>query len=87
MPKVNATILKLLMAHLRRVVKYSDINKMNVYNIARVFWPTILYSKSESLNSSSDFAESGIVIVSDMIAHYDILFNSEKYAAPESNNH
>jgi hypothetical protein len=87
MPKVNAAILKLLIAHLRRVVQYSDINKMNINNIARVFWPTILYSKSESLNSSSDYAESGIVIVSDMIAHYHILFNCEKYANIESNNY
>ncbi len=76
MPKVNAAVLKLLVAHLRRVVEYSDINKMNIDNIARVFWPTILYSKSESLNSLSGYADSGIVIVSDMIAHYDILFNS-----------
>jgi hypothetical protein len=86
-PKVNAAILKLLVAHLRRVVEYSDINKMNIDNIARVFWPTILYSTSESLNSSSDYSDSGIVIVSDMITHYDILFNCEKYAAPQSNNH
>jgi hypothetical protein len=87
MPKVNVAILKLLFAHLRRVVEYSDINKMNIDDIARVFWSTILYSTSESLNSSLGYAHSGTVIVSDMIAHYDILFNSEKYASPESNNH
>jgi len=78
MPKVNAAILKFLFSHLRRVVEYSDINKMNIDNIARVFWPSILYSKSESLNSSLGHADSGIVIISDMIIHYDILFNSEK---------
>jgi hypothetical protein len=87
MPNVNAEILKLLVAHLRRVAEYSDINKMNIDNIGRVFWPTTLYSKSQSLNSSSGYADSGIIIVSDMIADYDILFNSEKYATPELNNH
>jgi len=86
MPKINAAILKLLIAHLRRVVEYSDINKMSIDNIARVFAPTILYSNFEDLNSLSGYSDSGIVIVSDMITHYHILFNSENYAAQEQND-
>ncbi|KAI8817111.1 uncharacterized protein EV422DRAFT_500334, partial [Fimicolochytrium jonesii] len=41
LPIPNYTLLKILMAHLVRVVRRADINKMNIRNVGIVFSPTV----------------------------------------------
>ncbi|KAI8878968.1 Rho GTPase activation protein [Backusella circina FSU 941] len=68
LPKPNRDVLLLLLAFLNWVSRHSDVNKMDVDNLARVMAPNMLYDGKTTTNFYCEME-----VVSLMIKHYERL--------------
>lgn len=78
LPEGNRETLKYLMAFLRRVEKYSDVNKMAIHNLATVFAPNLL--KPQEGNMLQVVQDTPLVngIVVTFIEEFDAIFSEEE---------
>ncbi|ELU18753.1 hypothetical protein CAPTEDRAFT_229318 [Capitella teleta] len=72
LPEDNYYLLKYLMCFLTEVVEKSDCNKMTDANLAIVFGPNLMWSKSQASLTSMGYVNS---CAQQLIAHYDTLFS------------
>ena len=72
LPAGHHSVLRYLMAHLRRVADNTAVNKMMPANLATVFGPNLLRSRDQSM----DRIQQQIAVVEEMIASYHFLFPS-----------
>ncbi|ETN86590.1 RhoGAP domain protein [Necator americanus] len=73
MPLIHYHTLRKLMAHLSEVVKYCDVNKASVENVAKVFGPSLFHTDDE-LKACFDDTTQQIGAVIDLINGYDVIF-------------
>ncbi|XP_058887003.1 arf-GAP with Rho-GAP domain, ANK repeat and PH domain-containing protein 1-like isoform X1 [Acipenser ruthenus] len=67
LPRVNKATLRALVNHLYCVQCFSDINQMNLHNLAIVFGPTLFQTDGKDYNAGR--------VVEDLISHYVAIFN------------
>ncbi|XP_029457909.1 arf-GAP with Rho-GAP domain, ANK repeat and PH domain-containing protein 1 isoform X3 [Rhinatrema bivittatum] len=67
LPPVNRATLKALINHLYCVQCFSDMNQMNVHNLAIVFGPTLFQTDGKDYKAGR--------VVEDLITHYVLIFN------------
>uniref|UniRef100_A0A0N4X0A8 Rho-GAP domain-containing protein n=1 Tax=Haemonchus placei TaxID=6290 RepID=A0A0N4X0A8_HAEPC len=73
MPSVHYHTLRKLIAHLSEVVKYQDVNKASVENVAKVFGPSLFEINDDESKCYEDTAgQIGAII--DLINGYDVIF-------------
>nr|CDJ90581.1 RhoGAP and Ras-association domain containing protein [Haemonchus contortus] len=73
MPSVHYHTLRKLIAHLSEVVKYQDVNKASVENVAKVFGPSLFEINDDESKCYEDTAgQIGAII--DLITGYDVIF-------------
>ncbi|XGW15030.1 hypothetical protein V3C99_000925 [Haemonchus contortus] len=73
MPSVHYHTLRKLIAHLSEVVKYQDVNKASVENVAKVFGPSLFAINDDESKCYEDTAgQIGAII--DLINGYDVIF-------------
>ncbi|KAK6028681.1 RhoGAP domain protein [Ostertagia ostertagi] len=73
MPSVHYHTLRKLIAHLSEVVKYQDVNKASVENVAKVFGPSLFEINDDEDKRYEDTAgQIGAII--DLINGYDVIF-------------
>lgn len=74
LPQVNKAVIDFLLAHLIRVNKNEEQNKMSLHNLATVFGPTLLRPGIANRNDakSKDLLAAGTV---DVMAQAGILYN------------
>ncbi|KAK5983577.1 RhoGAP and Ras-association domain containing protein [Trichostrongylus colubriformis] len=73
MPLVHYHTLRKLIAHLSEMVKYQDVNKASVENVAKVFGPSLFEINDDESNCYKDTAgQIGAII--DLINGYDVIF-------------
>lgn len=84
LPEPNLSIVKLLMAFLKRISAKDSINLMNPQNLGIVFGPTIMWDPdTTSLNFENTNVQSGLVV--SMINQFDQIFgDAPGEAAPSS---
>lgn len=70
LPQSHQITLKFLLQHLHKVAEKSEFNKMNAFNIASVFAPTIICSYEISLST----LKVGTNILETMITFVPILY-------------
>lgn len=71
LPTPNRTLLFRLLPFLGSVVKYADINKMAIHNVATVFGPNILRSADNSAIAMIQGTAAVNAITCDMIKNYE----------------
>ncbi|XP_066522588.1 arf-GAP with Rho-GAP domain, ANK repeat and PH domain-containing protein 1 isoform X2 [Hoplias malabaricus] len=67
MPRVNKATLRTLVNHLYCVQCFSDLNQMNLHNLAIVFGPTLFQTDGKDYNAGR--------VVEELIQHYITIFN------------
>ncbi|XP_051782489.1 arf-GAP with Rho-GAP domain, ANK repeat and PH domain-containing protein 1 isoform X2 [Erpetoichthys calabaricus] len=67
LPRVNKATLKAVVNHLYCVQRFSDMNQMNLHNLAIVFGPTLFQTDGKDYNAGR--------VIEDLIAHYVPIFN------------
>ncbi|KAM8976315.1 arf-GAP with Rho-GAP domain, ANK repeat and PH domain-containing protein 1 [Pelodytes ibericus] len=67
LPPVNQATLKALIGHLHCIQHFSDVNQMNVHNLAIVFGPTLFQTVGQNYKPGR--------VVEDLITHYLLIFN------------
>ena len=73
LPTPNRTLLFRILPFLANVVKYADINKMAIHNVATVFGPNMLRSADNSAMAMIQGTASVNAITCDMIQNYEEL--------------
>ncbi|KAL0083670.1 hypothetical protein J3Q64DRAFT_1822765 [Phycomyces blakesleeanus] len=76
LPKENRDTMQLVFMFLHWVSTFSDDNKMNIHNLARVIAPSVFYSRTSSKNSheqNHQSANDGIRVVEMMIMYQEDL--------------
>ncbi|EYC14358.1 hypothetical protein Y032_0041g490 [Ancylostoma ceylanicum] len=71
MPLVHYHTLRKLMAHLSEVVKYCEVNKASVENVAKVFGPSLFHTE---MKACFDDTTQQIGAIIDLINGYDVIF-------------
>ncbi|KAL6725511.1 hypothetical protein Aduo_007559 [Ancylostoma duodenale] len=71
MPLVHYHTLRKLMAHLSEVVKYCEVNKASVENVAKVFGPSLFHTE---MKTGFDDTTQQIGAIIDLINGYDVIF-------------
>ncbi|XP_046719255.1 arf-GAP with Rho-GAP domain, ANK repeat and PH domain-containing protein 1-like [Silurus meridionalis] len=71
MPRVNKATLRTLVNHLYCVQKFSDMNQMNLHNLAIVFGPTLFQTDGQDYNAGR--------VVEDLIQHYITIFSVNEH--------
>uniref|UniRef100_A0A8C3G2K3 ArfGAP with RhoGAP domain, ankyrin repeat and PH domain 1 n=1 Tax=Cyclopterus lumpus TaxID=8103 RepID=A0A8C3G2K3_CYCLU len=66
LPCVNKATLQALINHLYCVQRFSELNQMNLHNLAIVFGPTLFQSDGKDVNASR--------AIEDLIQHYTFIF-------------
>ena len=51
LPEANKAVLVALVAHLRRVARFVEVNKMDAANLSVIFGPTLIRQKTENLEN------------------------------------
>nr|XP_033803816.1 arf-GAP with Rho-GAP domain, ANK repeat and PH domain-containing protein 1 isoform X2 [Geotrypetes seraphini] len=69
-PPVNRATLKALINHLYCVQCFSDMNQMNIHNLAIVFGPTLFQTDGKDYKAGR--------VVEDLIFHYVLIFNVDE---------
>jgi hypothetical protein len=72
LPKVNHATLKRLLRHLQRVTEHSDVNKMQIQNIAIVFGPTLMRTEDPLLIATLTPVQNSIV--GSLLTDFDKIF-------------
>lgn len=67
MPRVNKATLRTLVNHLYCVQRFSEMNQMNLHNLAIVFGPTLFQTDGKDYNAGR--------VVEDLIQHYITIFH------------
>ncbi|XP_062872364.1 arf-GAP with Rho-GAP domain, ANK repeat and PH domain-containing protein 1-like [Trichomycterus rosablanca] len=67
LPRVNKASLRTLVNHLYWVQRFSELNQMNVHNLAIVFGPTLFQTDGKDYTAGR--------VVEDLIQHYIPIFN------------
>ncbi|XP_018429781.1 PREDICTED: arf-GAP with Rho-GAP domain, ANK repeat and PH domain-containing protein 1, partial [Nanorana parkeri] len=67
LPSVNRATLKALISHLHCIQHFSDVNQMNVHNLAIVFGPTLFQTDGQNYKPGR--------VVEDLINFYPEIFN------------
>lgn len=67
LPRVNQATLRALMNHLYCVQRFSDLNQMNLHNLAIVFGPTLFQTDGKDYNAGR--------VIEDLIQHYVTIFD------------
>ncbi|XP_030055844.1 arf-GAP with Rho-GAP domain, ANK repeat and PH domain-containing protein 1 isoform X2 [Microcaecilia unicolor] len=70
LPPVNRATLKALINHLYCVQCFSEMNQMNVHNLAIVFGPTLFQTDGKDYKAGR--------VVEDLITHYVLIFNVDE---------
>ncbi|WKY03125.1 hypothetical protein Q1695_016437 [Nippostrongylus brasiliensis] len=73
MPLVHYHTLRKLIAHLSEVVKYKDVNKASVENVAKVFGPSLFHKNGDDNAGYIDCTDQ-IGAIIDLINGYDVIF-------------
>ncbi|CDW56282.1 RhoGAP domain containing protein [Trichuris trichiura] len=76
--RVNYATLRKLVKHLKEVTLYSEINKMNVQNLACIFCPTLFRLSYNDGDTEQVRFESSVKIfkvIADLILYYDHVFD------------
>ncbi|XP_037402515.1 arf-GAP with Rho-GAP domain, ANK repeat and PH domain-containing protein 1 isoform X1 [Pygocentrus nattereri] len=67
LPRVNKATLRTLVNHLYCVQRFSEMNQMNLHNLAIVFGPTLFQTDGKDYNAGR--------VVEDLIQHYITIFH------------
>ncbi|KAL7825327.1 hypothetical protein AOLI_G00325340 [Acnodon oligacanthus] len=67
LPRVNKATLRTLVNHLYCVQRFSELNQMNLHNLAIVFGPTLFQTDGKDYNAGR--------VVEDLIQHYITIFH------------
>ncbi|XP_060744888.1 arf-GAP with Rho-GAP domain, ANK repeat and PH domain-containing protein 1-like isoform X2 [Tachysurus vachellii] len=67
LPRVNKATLRTLVNHLFCVQQFSELNQMNLHNLAIVFGPTLFQTDGQDYNAGR--------VVEDLIQHYITIFS------------
>uniref|UniRef100_A0A8B9JA45 ArfGAP with RhoGAP domain, ankyrin repeat and PH domain 1 n=1 Tax=Astyanax mexicanus TaxID=7994 RepID=A0A8B9JA45_ASTMX len=67
LPRVNKATLRTLVNHLYCVQRFSEMNQMNLHNLAIVFGPTLFQTDGKDYNAGR--------VVEDLIQHYIAIFH------------
>ncbi|XP_053535167.1 arf-GAP with Rho-GAP domain, ANK repeat and PH domain-containing protein 1 isoform X2 [Ictalurus punctatus] len=67
LPQVNKATLRTLVNHLFCVQRFSELNQMNLHNLAIVFGPTLFQTDGQDYNAGR--------VVEDLIQHYITIFS------------
>ncbi|KAI7790055.1 putative arf-GAP with Rho-GAP domain, partial [Triplophysa rosa] len=67
LPRVNQATLRALVNHLYCVQRFSDLNQMNLHNLAIVFGPTLFQMDGKDYNAGR--------VIEDLIQHYVTIFD------------
>ncbi|XP_068440559.1 arf-GAP with Rho-GAP domain, ANK repeat and PH domain-containing protein 1 isoform X5 [Clinocottus analis] len=70
LPCVNKATLQALINHLYCVQRFSELNQMNLHNLAIVFGPTLFQSDGKDTNASR--------AIEDLIQHYTFIFEVDE---------
>ncbi|XP_034404157.1 arf-GAP with Rho-GAP domain, ANK repeat and PH domain-containing protein 1-like isoform X2 [Cyclopterus lumpus] len=70
LPCVNKATLQALINHLYCVQRFSELNQMNLHNLAIVFGPTLFQSDGKDVNASR--------AIEDLIQHYTFIFEVDE---------
>ncbi|XP_056298098.1 arf-GAP with Rho-GAP domain, ANK repeat and PH domain-containing protein 1-like isoform X2 [Pseudoliparis swirei] len=70
LPCVNKATLQALINHLYCVQRFSELNQMNLHNLAIVFGPTLFQSDGKDVNASR--------AIEDLIQHYTSIFQVDE---------
>ncbi|KAM9468785.1 arf-GAP with Rho-GAP domain, ANK repeat and PH domain-containing protein 1 [Clarias gariepinus] len=70
LPRVNKATLRTLVNHLYCVQRFSDMNQMNLHNLAIVFGPTLFQTDGQDYNAGR--------VVEDLIQHYIAIFSVDE---------
>uniref|UniRef100_A0A3B1KJ68 ArfGAP with RhoGAP domain, ankyrin repeat and PH domain 1 n=1 Tax=Astyanax mexicanus TaxID=7994 RepID=A0A3B1KJ68_ASTMX len=68
LPRVNKATLRTLVNHLYCVQRFSEMNQMNLHNLAIVFGPTLFQTDGKDYNAGR--------VVEDLIQHYIAIFHA-----------
>ncbi|XP_076850546.1 arf-GAP with Rho-GAP domain, ANK repeat and PH domain-containing protein 1-like isoform X2 [Brachyhypopomus gauderio] len=71
LPRVNKATLRTLVNHLYCVQKFSEMNQMNLHNLAIVFGPTLFQTDGKDYNAGR--------VVEDLIQHYVTIFHVNQH--------
>jgi len=77
---VNKATLQYLIAHLIRVEKHADVNKMAIHNLATVFAPNLLQSKDGDMLRMVEDTPLVNGLVNTFIKDFDAIFGEEEPA-------
>ncbi|KFD63408.1 hypothetical protein M514_08325 [Trichuris suis] len=78
LPRVNYATLRKLIKHLKEVTLYSEVNKMNVQNLACIFCPTLFrlsYNDGDTEQVRFESSVKMFKVIADLILHYDYVFD------------
>lgn len=67
LPRVNQATLRALVNHLYCIQRFSDLNQMNLHNLAIVFGPTLFQTDGKDYNAGR--------VIEDLIQHYVAIFD------------
>ncbi|KAM9317579.1 arf-GAP with Rho-GAP domain, ANK repeat and PH domain-containing protein 1 isoform 2-T2 [Pholidichthys leucotaenia] len=70
LPRVNKATLQALINHLYCVQRFSDLNQMNLHNLAIVFGPTLFQTDGKDYNAGR--------AIEDLIQHYTLIFEVDE---------
>uniref|UniRef100_A0A5S6QK64 Rho-GAP domain-containing protein n=1 Tax=Trichuris muris TaxID=70415 RepID=A0A5S6QK64_TRIMR len=76
--RVNYATLRKLIRHLKEVTLYSEVNKMNVQNLACIFCPTLFrfpHNDGETEQIRFESSVKMFKVIADLIMHYDYIFD------------
>ncbi|XP_070684834.1 arf-GAP with Rho-GAP domain, ANK repeat and PH domain-containing protein 1 isoform X2 [Pempheris klunzingeri] len=70
LPRVNKATLQALINHLYCVQRFSELNQMNLHNLAIVFGPTLFQTDGKDFNAGR--------AIEDLIQHYTLIFEVDE---------
>ena len=78
LPEVHYKTLRHVMKHLCRVVEHSDVNKMEVRNLAIVFGPTLVRTADDNMLAMVTDMSQQCRIIESLLSHCEWFFNEEE---------
>ncbi|XP_078102508.1 arfGAP with RhoGAP domain, ankyrin repeat and PH domain 1 isoform X2 [Sander vitreus] len=70
LPRVNKATLQALINHLYCVQRFSELNQMNLHNLAIVFGPTLFQTDGKDFSAGR--------VIEDLIQHYTLIFEVDE---------